>query len=136
MRGWNRLGLVLLVSEILVTSEVHAGGKIAIDETKWISVGLGGRASIAAIEDAAPNGGDWSKDFNLDNARIYLNGQVHKYLKFELNTECIFCGNSSLREFHLLDAIAKVELTPWFNIWAGRLLVPAERQEMNGPFYS
>jgi hypothetical protein len=129
--------LALLAAELFLgVAEVRAGGKIMIDDTKWISLGIGARGSFAAIEDAAPNGSDWSKDFNLDNARIYINGQVHKYIKFELNTECIFCGNSSLREFHLLDAIAKFELTTWFNIWAGRLLVPAERQELNGPFYS
>jgi hypothetical protein len=52
----------------------------------------------------------------------------------------VFCGNSGSgpahEEYVLLDAIAKFEITPMFNIWAGRLLVPAERQEMNGPFYS
>ncbi len=121
---------------LLGGSQALAGGKISIDDTKWISLGAGGRTSFAAIENAAPSGNTYSTDFNLDNARIYINGQVHKYFKFELNTDCAFCGNSSLEKFHLLDAIAKVEISPYFNIWAGRLLVPAERQEMNGPFYS
>lgn len=137
MGKWKGLGLVLLMGEMLLAaSDVRAGGKIAIDETKWISLGVGLRASFAAKQDAAPSGNDWSKDFNLDNARIYLNGQVHKYFKFEINTDCVFCGNSDLERFALLDAIAKIEIRPWFNIWGGRLLVPAERQELNGPFYS
>jgi hypothetical protein len=131
------VGLAVLAAGLLLgSSRAYAGGKIGIDDTKWISLGAGGRTSFAAKEDGAPNGGDWSKDFNIDNTRVYINGQVHKYLKFEVNTDCTFCGNSSLEKFALLDAIAKVELTPWFNIWAGRLLVPAERREMNGPFYS
>jgi len=124
------------IAALLAASAAHAGGKIAIDDTKWISLGIGGRGSFTAIEDAAPNGTDWSKDFNLDNARIYVSGQIHQYVKFELNTECTFCGNGKLEKFSLLDAIAKFEFSPYFNIWAGRLLVPAERQEMNGPFYS
>jgi hypothetical protein len=137
MGRWKRLGLALLAVELcLGGSEVHAGGKIAIDDTKWVSLGAGGRFSFAAREDASPSGNDWSKDFNVDNTRIYLNGQVHEYLKIEVNTDCVFCGNSSLEEFALLDAIAKIELSPYFNIWAGRLLVPAERREMNGPFYA
>ncbi len=137
MGTWKYLGLALLVgASLLQTSEAHAGGKIAIDDTKWISIGAGGRFSFAATEDSAPSGRDWSKDFNVDNTRLYINGQVHKYFKIEVNTECIFCSNSNLAEFHLLDAIAKIEIHPLFNIWAGRLLVPAERQEMNGPFYS
>jgi len=121
---------------LLAAGEARAGGKITIDDDKWISLGIGGRFTFAAKEDAAPSGGAWSKDFNVDNARIYINGQAHKYLKFEFNTECVFCGNSDLQEFVLLDMIAKIELTPWFNIWGGRLLVPAERQELNGPYYS
>ncbi|MFP6681692.1 MAG: hypothetical protein VCB07_05780, partial [Gammaproteobacteria bacterium] len=52
------------------------------------------------------------------------------------NTECVFCGNSALEELVVLDAIAKFELSPALNLWAGRMLVPAERQELNGPFYS
>lgn len=121
---------------LLASNAALAGGKISIDETKWISLGMGGRAAYSAVEDGAPSGSDWTNDFTINNARIYLNGQVHEYVKFEFNTECVFCGSSSLEEFVLLDAVAKVELTPYFNIWAGRLLVPAERQELNGPFYS
>lgn len=112
-----------------------AGAKIAVDETKWLSIGLGVRGAFSAVEDAAPNGEDWSKDFDIDNARIYLNGQIHEYVKFELNTECIFCNNPTLRDYTILDAIAKFDLSPEFNIWAGRLLVPSDRAEMSGPYY-
>ena len=128
------------VFALLGGSQALAGAKIAIDDTKWISLGIGGRVSYSAVEDSAPNGSDWSNKFNLDNARIYVAGQVHKNVKFELNTECVFCGNSGSDpahgEFVVLDAIAKIEINPYFNIWGGRVLVPAERQEMNGPFYS
>jgi hypothetical protein len=134
-KGWIRgiaAGVALL---LLWQSQAYAGGKIALDETKWISLGVGVRGSYVATEDAAPSG-DWSSDFNLDNGRIYINGQVHEYIKFEFNTECAFCGNAALQEFIILDGIVKFELADYFNIWGGRLLVPAERQEMNGPFYS
>lgn len=119
---------------LLSAAAANAGGKIAIDDTKWISIGAGARGSFTAMEDNAPNG-DWGTDFNADSARIYVNGQIHQYIKFELNTECVFCGGPGER-YHLLDAIAKFELNPYFNVWAGRLLVPAERQELNGPYYS
>lgn len=121
---------------LLWQSAAYAGGKIALDETKWISLGVGVRSSFTATQDAAPSTSDWSNDFNLDNARIYINGQVHEYIKFELNTECAFCGNSALQDFIILDGIIKLELASYFNFWGGRMLVPAERQEMNGPFYS
>lgn len=114
----------------------YARAKIDIDETRWISIGVGARASFAGTEDSAPNGHDYSTDFNLDNARIYINGQIHEYFKFELNTECLFCNNPTLRDFDILDAVAKFEIYPAFNIWAGRLLVPADRAEMSGPFFA
>lgn len=128
-------GLIVLAVG-LTAGTASAGYKMEIDDTKWISLGVGGRVSFKATQDAAPSGSDWSNDFNLDNARIYVAGQVHEYVKFEFNTECVFCGNSALEEFVVLDAIAKLEVNDYFNIWGGRLLVPAERQEMNGPFYS
>ncbi|MDD5462043.1 MAG: hypothetical protein PHG00_10510 [Methylococcales bacterium] len=113
----------------------QAGATFKIDDTKWISVGLGLRSSFQSVEDAAGNSGNkWSNDFNLDNARLYVNGQIHKYLKVEFNTDCQTCSNGG--EVRVLDAIGKIEYNPYANLWVGRMLVPAERREMNGPFYS
>lgn len=130
------IGLAALVAAQFIGGAAFAGAKIEnADGTKWLSVGVGVRASFSSVEDAAPSGKDRSSDFNLDGARIYLNGQIHQNVKFELNTECIFCGGDN-EEYRILDAIAKFEFTPAFNVWAGRLLVPADRAEMSGPFYA
>lgn len=112
----------------------EAGATFKIDDTKWISIGAGLRTSFTASEKSAPDGNKWSNDFALDNIRLYLNGQIHQYLKLEFNTDCQTCGNGG--EMRILDAIAKVEVDPLMNLWVGRMLVPAERREMNGPFYS
>lgn len=112
-----------------------AGATFKIDDTKWVSVGAGLRTSFRAQESAAGIDGDkWTNDFNLDNIRLYLSGQVHKYLKLEFNTDCQTCSNGG--EVRVLDAIGKFEIAPEYNLWVGRMLVPAERREMNGPFYS
>lgn len=116
-------------------SEAQAGATFKIDDTKWVSVGAGLRTSFRAQESGAgATGNKWNNDFNLDNIRLYLNGQIHKYLKVEFNTDCQTCGNGG--EVRVLDAIGKFEVTPYANLWVGRMLVPAERREMNGPFYS
>lgn len=127
---------VFVALGVVAAPGAHAGVTLKIDETKSLGLGLGTRASFAAIEDGSGGGDEWSKDFALDNARIYLSGQIHPYVKVEFNTECIFCSNGDLREFVVLDAIAKFEFSPYFNIWGGRLLVPADRAEMDGPFYA
>lgn len=113
----------------------QAGATFKIDDTKWVSVGAGLRTSFRAQESAAGANGDrWNNDFALDNIRLYINGQIHKYLKVEFNTDCQTCGNGG--EVRVLDAIGKIEVDPLYNLWVGRMLVPAERREMNGPFYS
>ena len=72
--------------------------------------------------------------YNIDNMRLYVNAQLHKYIKLEFNTDCQTCNNGG--EVRVLDAIAKFEIDPMYNLWVGRMLVPAERREMNGPFFS
>ena len=89
MNRSKRLGLTLALAGLLLsTANAEAGGKIAIDDTKWISIGAAARADFSTIEDAAPSSDEWSSDFNLQSARIYVNGQIHEKIKFELNTEC------------------------------------------------
>jgi len=120
----------------------YAGGTIKVDDDKYISIGMGTRMSFNAVEDAAPNGSTYSSDFSINNARIYINGGIHKYVKFAFNTECFNCAvNSSAGAFGdrsnigLLDAIGQFEFTETVNFWVGRTLVPTERGELNGPFY-
>ncbi|QWF69991.1 hypothetical protein KEF85_11575 [Methylomonas paludis] len=116
-------------------SSTVAGATFKIDDTKWISVGAGLRSSFSAQENSAGlNNNQWNNNFNLDNIRLYINGQIHKYLKVEFNTDCQTCGNGG--EVRVLDAIGKFEVDSMYNLWVGRMLVPAERREMNGPFYS
>ncbi len=112
----------------------EAGATFKIDDTKWISIGAGLRTSFSSTESGSPDGKSASNDFNLDNIRLYINAQIHQYLKMEFNTDCQTCNNGG--EVRVLDAIAKIEYDPMINLWMGRMLVPAERREMNGPFYS
>ena len=143
----------------------YAGGTIKADDDKWISIGMGLRSSFNAREGVGPasapgNGGNtgapssaaYDNSFNIDNARIYINGQIHKYVKFTFNTECFTCaagGNPNSAgvaaggqaffgqnsTIGILDMIGKFEITEKVNLWVGRTLVPTERGELNGPFY-
>jgi hypothetical protein len=127
--------MALLVMIAGHAQPAEAGATFKIDDTKWVSIGAGLRSSFQAAEGkAGVNGSKWNNAFNIDNMRLYLNAQLHKYIKLEFNTECQTCGNGG--EMRVLDAIGKFEYNPYMNLWAGRLLVPAERRELNGPFYS
>jgi hypothetical protein len=126
----------------------YAAGKIAGEnEDLWISLGLGVRTEFVAQQRGAPDGGSYSNQFGINNQRFYVNGQVHKYLLFEVNTECFNCQNSingtggnpntfgGNTSIGLLDGVGKFQYNNYVNLWVGRLLVPGERGELNGPFY-
>jgi hypothetical protein len=131
----QQVGRLMALTVLAMSPMAFASAKLQIDDTKWISVGVGTRGSFTSQEDAAPNGDDRNNDFNLDSARVYINGQITNIIKVELNTECTFCG-SDLEDYDILDAIVKFDFDPAFNVWAGRLLVPSDRAEMSGPYYA
>ncbi len=129
------LTVLLLASGVLATGAVQAGATFKIDDTKWVSVGAGLKTSFAAVEDGAGiNSDKWDTDFFLNNIRLYINGQLHEYIKLTFNTECHNCSDGG--SIRVLDAIARFEFNNHFNVWFGRTLVPAERTEMDGPFYN
>ncbi len=158
VRRWKQFvvagAMVALVAGMgSMVPSAFAGGMIKADEDKWISIGMGIRTSFNSVENGAANGSHYSNEFAINNARIYINGQIHKYVKFEFNTDCFNCavnggsgafinsaggfgqnfgGNSSIG---LLDAIGKFEFNEMVNLWVGRMLLPSERGELNGPFY-
>ncbi|WP_350133384.1 hypothetical protein [Nitrosomonas sp.] len=108
------------------------------NDTRWIRLGAGYRGTGLWTENL--NGNLSSGHYSNDNARLYLNGQINQYLKFEVNTECFFCNNTATGEnprmsYNILDAIAKFEYNRYFNIWGGRMLAPTERGELSGPFF-
>ena len=133
LRKGSLFGAALLLG-VIIAGNAHAGATFKIDDTKWLSIGVGLRTSFSAVEDTAGNSSDkWSTDFDLNNIRLYTNGQIHKYIKFEFNTDCSDCSDGG--DLIVLDAIGKFEFNDIFNVWVGRQLVPADRAELDGPFY-
>ena len=134
-----------LISLLLVGlgTSAWAGGTIEFGENRSISVGAGMRAAFTSVEDAAPSGDDDSSDFSLQSIRLYVNGQISEKVKFTFNTECQGCvfGQDSDDptgaggDIDVLDAIVQFELRDELNIWIGRMLTPADRIELNGPYY-
>ncbi len=122
--------ILLLGSALAISSTpVWAGGKIKIDNVRWISFGAGIRTSISSISNAAPNGTSRANTSNLENMRLYISGQVSKDFKLYFGTDKMH------GDYGVLDAIVQYEPNKRFNIWMGHMLTPADRIEMNGPFY-
>ena len=94
-----------------------------------LTVGAGIRSSYEHI---APNGGTDTDQFALDDARIYISGDVTKDIKFMFNTEY----DSTSNKIGVLDAVGRFEIAPMFNVWFGRFLPPSDRANLYGPFYA
>lgn len=113
------------------------------DDCKWVKLGAGLRTSYNAINNGATNGTSTSADFAIDNMRIYLSGQGHERIGFELNTDIHNAQFADLGatpfedggDIRILDAVIKLKLTDHINLWAGRFLPPSDRSNLSGPFY-
>lgn len=112
-----------------VSSTANASAKLVIDDDTYINFGAAFRATFTATEDAAPSGDDYKTDFAIQNQRLYVSGQLMSDIKFTLNVGDMW------GEFGVLDGIVKYEPSAEFNVWIGRMLTPANRLEMNGPYY-
>ena len=94
-----------------------------------ITVGGGLRTSFVSTQ---PDGGNSTQQFLVNDARLYVSGPVYGDIKFMFNTDY----DSSTNKIGVLDAVARIEVSPQFNIWAGRFLPPSDRANLYGPFYA
>ena len=94
-----------------------------------ITVGGGLRTSF---ESTSPDGGATNNQFLVNDVRLYVNGPVYDDIKFMFNTDYNPTNNS----VQVLDAVARVEVSPELNFWAGRFLPPSDRANLYGPFFA
>src|SRR4029077_5069373 len=99
-RRWNMFwavgAAVALVAGVASTvPSAYAGGMIKVNDDQWISLGMGTRLSFNMVEDGSASGAQYSNTFGVNNARIYINGKIHKFVGFEFNTECFNCANTN-----------------------------------------
>ena len=94
-----------------------------------VTLGAGLRTSFVHT---SPDAGDDTDTFALDSARLYVSGPVTETIKFMFNTE--YDGASN--KVGVLDAVARIEVSPAFNLWMGRFLPPSDRANLYGPYYA
>jgi hypothetical protein len=122
----RRCAPALLMLSGFLMSPPPSQGQIELGPIK---VGAGMRASYVHTD---TDGADSTDKFPLDSIRLYVNGPVTSNIKFMFNSEY----NNVTNDVRVLDAVARIELSPYFNIWAGRLLPPSDRANLAGPYYN
>jgi hypothetical protein len=114
---------------LLLSVLISAVPLLAQSDQPKVTVGGGMRTSFAHSE---PDTGQASDKFLFDSGRLYVNGTVTDQIKFMFNTEY----DGATNKVGVLDAAARFEPSPKFNIWAGRFLPPSDRANLYGPYYA
>jgi hypothetical protein len=132
----RRVTLALAASGFLLVAASSAQAQAQAPALPPVTVGAG--VQTAFVSDN-PDGGSVTNRFELVSVRLYVNGPVTKKFNFTFNTEYDGIGGTSPNvnnRLIVLDAIARFEYSPKFNIWAGRFLEPSDRANLYGPYYA
>ena len=116
--------MLLLLGFVLLAAPLRAQTTLGP-----VTVGAGIQTSFLHT---GPATGTSTDQFQLNSARIYVNGPVTKEIKFMFNTEY----DGATNKIGVLDAVGRIEPLPQFNIWMGRFLPPSDRANLYGPYYS
>jgi len=109
-----------------------------------VKVGFGIRSSFRANEsEGVDSGGAFggrARDFQLDNARIFLSGnmgeKISAYLHTDINGAQGFAGDDGQGDgVRILDAAIDYKLTEDVTVKMGRFLPPTDRSNLSGPFF-
>ncbi|MCK8517197.1 porin [Methylonatrum kenyense] len=121
------LGLALTV---IASPTVEAGPTIEMGPNQNMNLMFAFRGAFTAVEDGAPSGDDYSKDFTAENTRLYIWGDAGERLGYTFHVERDAEGS-----LQILDAIAQFELSDPINIWVGRFLPPSDRANLAAPLF-
>lgn len=108
-------------------------------DTPTVTVGGGLQTSFVHHE---PDDGEGTDSFRVNSLRLYVNGSTTSNIKFMINTDIQYGGSLGApnpdqnTDFHILDAVAQIELSEKFNVWVGRFLPPSDRANLTGPYYA
>lgn len=118
-------------ASIIGIESARADTTFKFDDDRSITIGAGLRSSFNSVEDASPSGSARSKDFTIDNMRLYFNAQVYKNIELEFNTE----RDTARDEIRVLDAVGKFHFSDLLNVRLGRMVTPLDRTDLSGPYY-
>jgi len=129
MRG-SLLGCLGIAGSFALASPVWAGATIPFGDGQSITIGMGVRGSLTEANHAAPDGGN-DYNANLDSIRLYMGGKLNDHIGATFNTEY----SDATGDIKVLDAYLQFNFNEHVNIWAGQLLPPSDRSNLDGPYY-
>lgn len=105
-----------------------------------LKMGIKGQIWAQSVEDAAPSGEDWSKDFAIKQIRIYANGSVMNGLKFganfDFNNNGFVDGKQGSADTSLTDGFLSFDSVPAFQVMVGKYRTPFSRYALTDSYTS
>jgi hypothetical protein len=112
--------------------EVYKQGEVTLD------VGVLGQIWAQSVQDAAPSGEDWSKDFAVKQLRLNAKGSITDWLKFGVNNDLNDFGDvdgkKGAAESTLTDAFLTFGAGTGFKLNAGKFRAPFSRYSLNDSY--
>lgn len=78
---------------------------------------------------------DGENDADVESARLYTSGQFTKVVGFTFNADVGRDATGDIDSLRAYDAIARFEFNDYFNVWAGRMVLPVDRANLAGQYY-
>jgi len=122
----NLLLLLVVVPQLALGAAV-----IRIDESRSLSIAVAFRSSMGGTNAPAPDGSSRALDLSVDGALLAIGGELDKRLRLQINALRL----PTTGAITVADAIVQVDIAPWLQLWAGRMLPPLDRAALTGPFF-
>jgi len=113
---------------------------IKVDENTFANTGLKLQIWAQRLGKTTPGGQDFT-DFSINNARIYLSGQVNKFVQFGANLDfALYLGSigrtnhGGTRESRVNDAFINLKLMDEFQVMAGLYRLPFSRAALTDSY--
>lgn len=122
-----------------IASQTHAVEVFQKDEVR-LNMGFKGQIWGQAVEDSAPNGEDWSKDFAIKQIRIYAGGTLMEGVKFgtniDFNNVGFVDGKKGSADSSLTDGFLAFDAVPAFQVMVGKFRAPFSRYALTDSYTS
>ncbi len=126
---FRKAGVTAMLS-LACIANAHADQTFDLGNDKSLSLGFGLRTSYTYLQDGAPDGTSASNTFSVDDARLYISGQLNKLINGTFNTE-----RDSTGKVQMMDGFTELAFNDDFNVRMGREIPPTDRSNLDGPFY-
>ena len=129
---------VLLLACVIIPFEAQSALPVYKEGEVSLDVDLEGQFWAQSVQDAAPSGEDWSKDFAVKQLRLNAKGTITNIIKFGMNIDFNDFGDvdgkKGAANTTLTDAFVDFDFSTSAQLQAGKFRAPFSRYSLNDTY--